>query len=98
MTGGGAQVNYQNPSDISTLLSQMNNPNFGQEGQNLNLPPPNQLNALAVQRMSPSQLQMLMGAYEQAGYNPQDVMAIFKNSLPQYASQQQAGRVNLFGR
>src|SRR5215467_2843299 len=98
MTGGGAQVNYQNPSDISTLLSQMNNPNFGQEGQNMNLPPPNQLNALAVQRMSPSQLQMLMGAYEQAGYNPQDVMAIFKNSLPQYASQQQAGRVNLFGR
>ena len=103
-TTGGGQVTvggYSNPSDISTLLSQMNNPNFGAEAKNLNLPPPNQINALNLQRMSPSQRQMLLAAYEQAGYRPEDVVAIFQNSLPQYTSQAQqsgTGRVNLFGR
>ena len=49
--------------------------------------------------MSPSQQQSLLAAYEAAGYNPQDVMTIFRNSLPQYAGQQGgAGRVNLWGR
>jgi hypothetical protein len=98
-TGGGATVGgYSNPSDISTLLGQMNNPQFGAEAQNLNLPPPNQINAQALLRMAPAQRQALMGAYESAGYNPQDVMAIFQNSLPRYAQQGGAGRVNLFGR
>jgi hypothetical protein len=96
-SGGGAQVNYQNPSDISTLLSQMNNPNFGQEGQNLNLPAPNQINALNFSRMAPSQRQALLAAYENAGYNPNDIMAIIQNSMPQYQAPQ-AGRVSLLGR
>jgi hypothetical protein len=100
-TGGGAPTvgGYSNPADLNSLLSQMNDPNFGQEAQNLNLPAPNQINALALQRMSPSQQQALLGAYEAAGYNPNDVLAIFRNSLPQYAgSSGAAGRVNLFGR
>lgn len=99
-TTGGATVNgYSNPSDIGTLLDQMNNPNYGQEGQNLNLPPPNQINALNLQRMTPAQQQALIAAYESAGYNPQDVLAIFRNSLPRYAQQQPGtGRINLFGR
>ena len=88
-TGGGA--------DLNSLLSQLNNPNYGSEAKNINLPLPNQINARALMNMSPSQQQTLLAAYEAAGYNPQDVMAIFKNSLPQYAQQGQAGRVGLFG-
>lgn len=98
-TGGGAQVNgYSNGTDISTLLNQLNNPNYGAEAQNLNLPLPNQINALALQRMTPSQQQSLLAAYESAGYNPNDVLSIFRNSMPQYASQGNTGRVALFGR
>lgn len=95
-TGGASVGNYQNGSDLNSLLGQMNSPDFGAEGQNLNLPPPNQLNAQALLRMTPSQQQMLMGAYESAGYRPEDVQAIFRNSMPRYASQGGAGRVGLF--
>jgi hypothetical protein len=97
-TGGGNVTvgGYSNPSDLNTLLGQINNPDFGAEGKNLNLPLPNQINALALQRMTPSQQQSLLGAYEAAGYNPQDVLSIFQNSLPQYSYQGQAGRVGLF--
>jgi hypothetical protein len=94
--GGG--VNTGGAAGLESILGQINNPNYGQEAQNLNLPNPNQINALALQRMSPSQQQSLLAAYEAAGYNPQDVMSIFRNSLPQYAGGGGAGRVNLFGR
>jgi hypothetical protein len=99
-SGGGPTVGggYSNPANLDSLLSQMNNPNWGQEAQNLNLPLPNQINALALQRMNPSQQQALMGAYEAAGYNPQDVLSIFQNAMPRYAQQGGAGRVGLFGR
>lgn len=97
---GGGQVTvggYSNPSDITDLLTQMNDPNYGAEAQNLNLPPPNQISAANLARMSPAQQQVLLAAYEAAGYNPADVAQIFKNSLPQYAATQGgAGRVNLF--
>lgn len=96
-TGGNVSVGgYSNGANLNSLLDQMNNPNFGQEGQNLNLPLPNQINAQALQRMTPSQQQTLLGAYEAAGYNPNDVLAIFRNSMPQYAGVSNAGRVNLF--
>jgi hypothetical protein len=94
--GGG--VNTGGAANLNSLLDQMNNPNYGAEGTNLNLPLPNQINAQALQRMSPSQQQSLFAAYEAAGYNPQDVMSIFRNSLPQYAGGGGAGRVGLFGR
>jgi hypothetical protein len=94
VTVGGA--NTGGPAGLDSLLSQMNNPNYGQEAQNLNLPLPNQINALALQRMTPSQQQSLLGAYEAAGYNPNDVLAIFRNSMPQYAGASNSGRVNLF--
>ena len=100
-TGGGSitvggGVNTGGAAGLDSLLSQINNPNYGSEAQNLNLPLPNQINALALQRMTPSQQQALLGAYEAAGYNPNDVLAIFKNSLPQYAGNANTGRVNLF--
>ena len=97
-TGGVTVGGYSGGSDLNTLLGQINDPNYGAEGQNLNLPLPNQINALALQRMTPSQQQSLLAAYEAAGYNPQDVLAIFRNSLPQYAGGGGAGRVNLFAR
>jgi hypothetical protein len=96
--GGGTQG-----ADLNSLLTQLNNPNYGSEAKNINLPLPNQISAQALLKMSPSQQQTLLAAYEAAGYNPQDVMAIFKNSLPQYggaggsAAQGTAGRVGLFG-
>ena len=98
MTGGGNVNVGTTGTDINTLLSQLNDPNYRAQGQNLTLPPPNQINAQALMRMSPSQQQVLMAAYEQAGYRPEDVMAIFKNSLPQYAGRQQVGNVALLGR
>jgi hypothetical protein len=101
-TGGGNINVGTTGADINSLVNQMNDPNYGQEGQNLTLPRPNQINAQALLRMSPSQQQTLLAAYEAAGYNPQDVMAIFQNSLPQYAGARQAGgqvgRVALLGR
>lgn len=96
-TGGGAAPQVTQGASLDTLLNQMNDPNYGQEGQNLNLPLPNQINALALQRMTPSQQQSLLAAYEAAGYNPNDVLAIFRNSMPQYAGASSgAGRVNLW--
>ena len=101
--GGGISVGGTQGADISTVLSQLNDPNYGKEAQNINLPLPNQINARSLMNMSPSQQQTLLAAYEAAGYNPQDVMAIFKNSLPQYAgaggaaAQGTAGKVGLFG-
>lgn len=97
---GGGQVTvggYSNPSDLGDLLDQMNDPNYGDEANNLNLPPPNQISAANLARMSPAQQKVLLAAYEAAGYNVEDVTRIFQNSLPQYAATQGgAGRVNLF--
>jgi hypothetical protein len=101
-TGGGNVSVGTTGADINSLVNQMNDPNYGQQAQNLTLPPPNQINAQALMRMAPSQQQTLLAAYEAAGYNPQDVLAIFQNSLPQYAGARQAGgqtgRVALLGR
>jgi hypothetical protein len=94
--GGG--VNTGGAANLNSLLDQMNNPNYGAEANNLNLPLPNQINAQNLLRMSPSQRQTLLAAYESAGYRPEDVMSIFQNSLPRYAGQGNAGRVSLFGR
>lgn len=103
-TVGGGQVGGGS-ADINSLLGQMNTPGYGQaETSNLNLPPPNQINALSLQRMTPTQQQTLLAAYESAGYRPEDVMAIFRNSLPSYGasggggSPASSGQVNLFGR
>jgi len=96
---GGGQVTvggYSNPSDINDLLTQMNDPNYGAEAQNLNLPPPNQISAANLARMTPAQQKVLLAAYEAAGYNVEDVARIFQNSLPQYAAAGGVGRVNLF--
>jgi hypothetical protein len=97
-TGGGNVTvgGYSNGANLGSLMDQMNNPNYGAEAQNLNLPLPNQINAQALQRMTPSQQQTLLAAYEAAGYNPNDVLAIFRNSMPQYAGTGASGRVNLF--
>lgn len=87
---------YNNPATIESLLEQMNDPNFGSEAQNLTLPLPNQLSAQNLARMNPSQLQFLLGAYEQAGYYPEDVMSIFRSSLPAYGNQATVGNYGFF--
>lgn len=96
-TGAIGSGGTSGPASIESVLAQMNDPNYGAEAQGLNLPAPNQINAQALLRMTPAQLQTLMSAYESQGWRPEDVLAIFRNSLPQYAGNTQAGRVALFG-
>lgn len=99
-TGAIGTGGTSGPATIDTVLAQMNDPNYGQEAQGLNLPAPNQISAQALMRMTPAQRDALLAAYEAQGWRPQDVAAIFQNSLPQYMGQGAAGgagRVALFG-
>jgi hypothetical protein len=91
MTGAIGTGGTSGPATIDTVLAQMNDPNYGAEGRNLNLPAPNQISAQALMRMTDTQRTALMAAYEAQGWRPQDVANIFKNSLPQYMGQGAAG-------
>ena len=94
--GGGGGVNTGGADSMSALMAQMNDPTYGAEAQGLNLPLPNQINAQNFLRMQPAQQQVLLAAYEAAGYRPEDVVDQFTKSLPQYAQAGGAGQVNLF--
>jgi hypothetical protein len=94
--GGGGGVNTGGADSLSALMAQMNDPNYGAEAEGLNLPLPNQINAQNFLRMQPAQQQVLLAAYEAAGYRPEDVVSQFTNSLPQYAQTGGAGQVSLF--
>jgi hypothetical protein len=50
-----------------------------------NLPIPSQINNENWNAMSPSQQELLLGAYEDQGWNKDDVLALFKKSLPKYS-------------
>jgi hypothetical protein len=50
------------------------------------LPLPNQIAPQTWRNLAPSQQQLLIGAYEAAGWHPQDVLTLFSQSLPRYAS------------
>jgi hypothetical protein len=49
------------------------------------LPNPNQVNLRSWNNASPTQQQMLMGAYAGAGYNPDDVTRALQAAAPRYA-------------
>lgn len=50
------------------------------------MPLPNQISAQSWKNFTPSQQQMYLGAYENAGWDKNDVTALMNQSLPRYAS------------
>jgi|SRR5215471_3025992 len=58
---------------------------YGSQQQQYNLPAPNQISAQSWNNFTPSQQQMLMGQYENAGWDKNDVQALYNQSLPKYA-------------
>jgi len=50
------------------------------------LPLPNQIAPQTWANLAPSQQQLLIGAYEAQGWHPQDVLSLFSQSLPRYAT------------
>jgi hypothetical protein len=50
------------------------------------LPQPNQIAPQTWANLTPSQQQLLVGVYESQGWHPQDVLALFSQSLPRYAT------------
>ena len=57
-------------------------------GAGTNLPAPNQISAQSWNNMAPSQQQMLLGMYENQGWDKGDVQALYNQSLPKYARNQ----------
>lgn len=89
-TGGGqqAQGNEQVWGSGIGVGQQQTTPAQQQQGLGggTNLPAPNQINAQGWKNMAPSQQQMLLGMYENQGWDKNDVTALFNQSLPKYAS------------
>jgi hypothetical protein len=87
--GGGATTGVQpTPASLQTLQQQIAAGGGGGAGLTdfTNLPAPNQLAPQTWQALAPSQQQLLVGAYEAQGWNPNDVRALFEQSLPRYAT------------
>jgi hypothetical protein len=59
------------------------------------LPLPNQISPAAMNSYTQSQRDLLLGMYGQAGWNTADVLDLYKQSLPRYASPAGAGTVKL---
>jgi hypothetical protein len=55
-------------------------------GNGTNLPAPNQISAQSWGNMAPSQQQMLLGMYENQGWDKGDVQALMNQSLPKYGT------------
>jgi hypothetical protein len=84
--GGGATTGVQ-PTPVSLQsMQQQIAAGGGAAGQLSGLPAPNQLAPQSWRNLAPSQQQLLIGAYEAQGWNPDDVRALFSQSLPRYAS------------
>lgn len=84
---GGASGEQPVPASLEGLVNDITggpNPTTGTAGQ-YTLPAPNKINAANYAKLLPSQRDVLMSAYEDAGYIPADVQQEFLNSLPRYA-------------
>src|SRR5215831_354059 len=51
-----------------------------------NLPAPNQISSQSWNNFTPSQQQMLLGQYEAAGWDKNDVQSLYNQSLPKYGT------------
>src|SRR5262245_62421119 len=88
MPGGGATTGVQpQAASLQTLQQQVAGGGTAQGAQQLGqLPAPNQLAPQAWRNLAPSQQELLLGAYENQGWNKDDVRALLSQSLPRYAS------------
>lgn len=59
---------------------------YGGQQQQYNLPAPNQISSQAWNNFTPSQQQLMLGNYEAAGWDKNDVQALYNQSLPKYGS------------
>jgi hypothetical protein len=84
--GGGATTGVQpTPVSLQSVQQQIAS-GGGTAGQLSGLPAPNQLAPQSWANLTPSQQELLLGAYEAQGWNKDDVRALFSQSLPRYAS------------
>lgn len=59
------------------------------------LPAPNQISPAAWNAYTDTQKKILLGMYESSGYNPQDVVDLYKQSLPKYGAAAGTGTIKL---
>jgi hypothetical protein len=89
--GGGATTGVQ-PTAVN-LQNFVAGATSGQGGMTAadqaalqSLVPPNQLAPQTWRNLAPSQQQILLAAWENQGYRPEDARALFEQSLPRYAT------------
>lgn len=92
--GGGDTGTPTERATIGSLLADVNGGAGRQIPDTSGLPLPNQINAVNYGRMTPTQRDLLLGAYEYNGYRPEDVTAQLQASLPKYGGAS-VGRTNL---
>lgn len=83
-TGGSAAPVPMGEAGLDTLIGDANNPARVQPPSTAPLPLPNQIDPVAFSKYSPTQKSLLSGAYESQGWDPLDVEAIRKASLPAF--------------
>ena len=85
--GSGIGVGGQGATPDQQAQATGNGTNmYGGQQQQYNLPAPNQISAQAWNNFTPSQKQLMLGQYEAAGWNKDDVTALYNQALPQYGS------------
>jgi hypothetical protein len=85
--GSGIGVGGSQPTGDQAVQATGNGTNmYGGQQQQYNLPAPNQISSQAWNNFTPSQQQMLLGNYEAAGWDKNDVQALYNQSLPKYGS------------
>jgi len=84
--GSGIGIGAQQATPDQQAQAAGNGTNmYGGQQQQYNLPAPNQISAQAWNNFTPSQQQLMLGNYEAAGWDKNDVMALHNQSLPKYA-------------
>jgi len=85
--GSGIGVGQQGASPDQAVQATGNGTNmYGGQQQQYNLPAPNQIAPQSWNNFTPSQQQLMLGNYEAAGYDKNDVMALYNQGLPKYGS------------
>src|SRR5215471_1070784 len=85
-TGIGTSPNQQMTSNQYVQATGNGTNMYGGQQQQYNLPAPNQISSQSWNNFTPSQQQMLLGQYEAAGWDKNDVQALYNQSLPKYGT------------
>jgi hypothetical protein len=85
--GSGLGVGGQGATPEQQVQATGNGTNmYGGQQQQYNLPAPNQISSQAWNNFTPSQQQLMLGQYEAAGWDKNDVQALYNQSLPKYGT------------